>query len=160
MDEASTEAAAQKFVVDELRHVAIDGLVRLQADEIGRDLEHVADVEERFVGQFGEALLEDGLSRAHEAIVAVHIARVAGADLLGDELSVVVVIEASAGVVEDAVERVERREFHVVGPLAPGRGEDVVEHERRGDDRGAAVKLEAVLLVDVGPAARLVALLE
>ena len=45
------EAAAQELILDELRDVAVDAQIRLQPDQVGRDLEHVAEVQERLVGQ-------------------------------------------------------------------------------------------------------------
>jgi hypothetical protein len=67
------------------------------------------------------------------------------ADLVEDELWVVVVVERPAFVVEDAVKGIARDEFDIILALAAGQLENIVKHKRRGDDRGAGIKLEAVL---------------
>ncbi len=55
------EAAAQEFILHELRGVAVHAQVALHLDQIGRDLEHVAEVQEGLVGQLDEAFFENGL---------------------------------------------------------------------------------------------------
>ena len=71
-----------------------------------------------------------------------------------------VVVERSALSVERAVERVECHQFHVVGQALAGEGEELLEHERRRQDRGTRVEAEAAQLVLVGPTADAIALLQ
>ena len=74
-----------------------DGFVRLQADEVRSDAQHIADRQERLVGQLDKPLLEDGLCRAHEAMVAVGVGRIPLAGLVCDEIRGAGVVEGATG---------------------------------------------------------------
>ena len=154
------EALAQKVVFDELRQIAVDAAVRLHLDQVGRDFEHVGEVQKRLIRQLDETLLEDRFRRSHKLLIAGFVGGIPLFDLAEDEVLVTVVIEAAPVVIEDAVVRVAGDQVEVVFAALARRCEQIVEHERRGDHRRTAVELEAIDLVDVSPPAELVALLE
>ncbi len=132
----------------------------MQTYQIGRHFQHIADVQKWFIRQFNEPFLEDGLGRLHEPVVSGHVIGIPLAYLIGNKIGIVVVIKRLAGMVKNTIEGIERSEFDVLLALAAGRREDVVEHERRGNHRRPTVKLEAVLLINISPAARPVQLLK
>ena len=154
------EDLPQKVVLDELGNIAIDALVRLHLDEIGRDLEHVGEVEERFVGQLDKALLEDGARAVHELLISLRVCWIPLRDLAEDERLVAVVIKAASLVIEDAIERITRHELKIVFTAPARAGPELVEHEWRGDDGGASIEAEAVDLIDIRSATKLIAPLE
>ena len=65
------KAAAEEVIFDVLGHIPIDALVRLHAEEIGRDFEHVGPVQERLVSQLEKPFSKDGLRRGDELPVAL-----------------------------------------------------------------------------------------
>jgi hypothetical protein len=125
--------------------------VGFQAEQVGSNFKHITQTEERFVGQFNEAFLEDGFGGSHKALVAFNIGRIPLGNLLVNEVGVVVIVENSAVVIVDPVERIDRNKFHVVLPRASGEFEDVIEHKGGGDDRWAAIKFEAIQLIGLAP---------
>src|SRR5690606_21143692 len=54
---------------------------------------------------------------------------------------------------EDTIKGVQRSELDIIFCFTSRGGEDIVEHEWRGDNRRPAIKLETVLLEDVSAAA-------
>ncbi len=151
------EAAAQEFVVNKLADIVIDAAVRAKADEVGRHLEHVRDMQKGLVDKI-HARGKDFARRGHEAVVTVGVGGIPLADLIEDEFVIVVVAKATACMIKDAVKGIHRLQRKVVlAPLARQRP-DFIKEPGRGDDGGAAVKLEAVDFVGVGAAAQLVAL--
>ncbi len=105
-------------------------------------------------------LLKISFVVAMKRVVAILIGRVPLVDLAQDELVIVVVVEVAPGMVKDAVERVKLDQLEVIFAFAPYQLPKLVEQPGRGDHGRAAVKLEAVLLVNVGTAAQLVALFQ
>ena len=71
-----------------------------------------------------------------------------------------VVAEDGAILEPHVVERIDRDQLHVVGGLLPAEREQIVDQPRRRDDGRPRVEREAILLPDICPPARLVALLE
>ena len=60
--------------------------------------------------------------------------------------------------VENAVKRIDRDEFHIIFALFSGQFKQIVEHKRGGDDRRPAVKMKSVDIVDISAPAEFVAL--
>ncbi len=64
------EDLLQERMLDVARDEGEDGFVRAQADEVGRDADHVAEVGEGLVGEVDEGAVEDGLGFLRELEVA------------------------------------------------------------------------------------------
>ena len=155
------EDALEEGILDISLDELEDGFVALKADEGGGDFDHVHEVEEGDVGEFDEAFLEDEFSLANHLLVAFDVIFRSRGGELGDFAEgfrfVGVVGEAATVVELDVVEGVDGDDFDVVFDVATGSGEEFIEHEGGGDDGGAGVEGEAILLVDVGATAELIA---
>src|SRR5262249_43075079 len=107
-----------------------------------------------------EADGEDALGLGHEAAIAVDIAGREARDLRLHARRVAAVIEDAPVVKADAIEGVDGDEGDVVLEAAAGEREQLLEQEGGGDDGGAAVEGEAGIVIDVGAAAGLIALVD
>ena len=155
-----TEHLAQERVLDVARHQPVNRLVRTQPDQVRRHPHHVGEGREGPVGQVDKRPVEDRARFADELQVARHILGVEAPDLLDHRGLVAGVIEHTPIVKNDAVKRRHRHDRHIILRPPPRQREELVDEERRGDDRGARVVGEAAVLEDVGAAARLVAHLQ
>jgi hypothetical protein len=106
------------------------------------------------VAQALEADPEDGLARPHEALVARHVGRGEPGHLRPHGGGVAGVVESLAVVETDAVERRDRPQLDIVGEPAAAQPPELLEQERGRDDGRPRVEGEAVLPVNVSPAAR------
>src|SRR5690242_16560077 len=97
-------------------------------------------MEERFVGQLDEALLEDGACRPHKLLISCGVGSIPLRNLAEDERLVTVVVKAAPLVIEDAVVRITRNELEIIRAAPASARPQVVEHEWRGDDRWAAIE--------------------
>ena len=147
------EDGAQPVILDEFRDEAVDAAPAAEADEVGGDAGHVGPVQERHVAELLEADAVDLLAGGHEAVVASDVVGREAGDLGAHGVGVAAVVEGGAVVEADAVERVDRAEFDVVGEGAAAQRPEFFEEDRRGDDGGAGVEGEAVLAEDGGAAA-------
>jgi len=131
----------------------------LQADQVGRDSDHVRQVEEGLVDQ-GHALVEDLFGAGHKRFEPLYVGRAALLDLAQHQFNICTEIEGPVAVIEDTVEGVAGNQLKVVLTAASGRVPDFVEDPGRGDHRGTGIEGETVDFVDIGAAAQLVALFE
>ncbi len=151
---------AQVLVLDEARDHAVDAAPGLQARELRPGLDHVAEGEEGHGAELDVAFLEHRLRIGQEALVAGDVGRVARVDLAVQGLLVVQVVEVAAVFPAQAVEGRDRQHLDVVLHALAGRGEQLLDAGWIGDHRRAGIEHEALVLVDVGAAARLVAFFE
>ncbi len=157
------EHLSQPLVLDIAGDEAIDHAIALQLHEVRHDLQHIADIQEGRIGQLGEAFVEDFLRQGNEPLVPLDVVFRVLAELpdRGDHVRRLAgVVEVLPIVEKDAVERIDGNHLDVIGRVAAGALEQLIDHPRGGDDGRPAVKFEAVLLIDVGAAARLVALVD
>src|SRR5919199_2842841 len=146
--------------MNELRDKTVHGPVGLQSDEIGNDLDHIPGPSKRNIGELGKALVEYLLGSTDKLLVPGDISWLKLFDLRDHSRGIATIIEAAPVGKEDAVERIDGHELDVIFDASSCPLEELVDQEGGCDDRWPTVKLEAVLLVDVGAAPRLVALLE
>ncbi len=151
---------AQLLVLHEARHHAVHALPRLQPRKLRTGLDHVAEGEEGHGAQLQVTLVEHRLRVRQKAPVAGDVLRVARMDLAVQRLLVVGVVEVAAVFPAQAVEGRDRQHLDVVAHPLAAQGEQFFDRRRIGDDGRAGVEHEALVLVDVGAAARLVALFE
>ncbi len=150
----------QVGVLDEAADQRVHRQVRPQLEHLGHDLEHVGQAMKRHVPKLLEADLEDALGLLDEAEVAIDIGRTPGADLLQHLLGVAAVLEVATVVEADPVKRAHRQQLKVVGHLATAQGEQLLDEVRGGHHGRTSVEHIAGIAVDIGPTARLIALLQ
>jgi hypothetical protein len=98
--------------------------------------------------------------RTIEAVVPIDIGRVESRHLIPHAGGVAAVVEVRAVVEPNPVERVHGLERHVVAHLLTTQRPQFLQQVRGGDDGGAGIEGEAVLLPYVGAAANFVQLLQ
>lgn len=140
------ETAPQKIIFDIARHVAVDALERTQARQIGRNAQHVAEVQERSVCQFNEPLLENRAGARQKMAITLDVGRIDAFDLAQHRRLVGAVVEVATGVIVDAVEGMAWAEFDILLTTTPRSAPQVVEQERRRDHRRTGIEAEAVHL--------------
>src|SRR3954463_9544200 len=113
-------------------------------------------MQERRRGEFLVALAKHAPRVVEETLVALHVAGIASLDLCTQMRPVPGVVEAIAVLPQQAVERRDRQQLHIVFEPPVRAREELLEALRRRDDGGATIEAEAVLLVDIGATARLV----
>ena len=154
------ETLPQEIILHESAHIAVHRLVRLQLDEVRRHAHHVHHLEEGLIGQFDETFLEDGLRGFDEIQIPLLVIRIPLLDLTQGEGLIAIVIEHAAFMIEDAVEGIAGDEGDVVFAFFAGQSEQIIEHERCGDNGRAAIEFVAVHLVHIAASAGLVAFFE
>ncbi len=154
------EGLAQLRVLDEARHHAVDAAVALELDQLRRHAHHAAEVGKRHMPELHVAFLQHGLGIGKELAVARHVGRRLQADLAVEFGLVVRIVETVAVFPAQPVERADRQHRRIVFQPAARQREQFLQRGRVGDDRRPGVEGEALVMVDVGAAAGLVALFQ
>ena len=154
------ESLAEMLVLDEARHERIDVAVAFELHQRRRYLDHRAEIEERHGPEPDIALLQHGLREGQEPPVTRDVARRHGRDLTVELRLVVGVVEGEAIFPAEAIKGVDLHQRDIVGHAPTRRGPDLLEAGRVRDDRRAAIEGKPGILVDIGPAAGLVAFLQ
>ena len=144
---------AQLGVLDVLRHQAVNRTPSLHARQIGHGLDHIANGFKGHHAQLDKTQLETLLRRHHQVLETLHIFRTELGNLIEHLLVVVAVVKVRAIVKPNAVERRHQAQINMVFHLAATQCEQLGNQVRQGDDGGACVKGETVLLVHIGAAA-------
>ncbi len=151
---------AQPVVLHELGHHAVHVAPGLQLGQLRRDADHAAKRQEGHGAELDVALLVHRPRIGEKALIAGHVTRVERVDLPVQLGLVVDVVEAVAVLPAQPVEGADRQQLDIVGHALAGAAEEFFQRRRIGDHRRPGVEGEALVAVDVGAAARLVALLQ
>ena len=154
------EHHAQTGIADVFRDQAINAAIALQSDQIWYHPYHVAQRPERDMTEFLEPDPADGFAQLHEALIARDIGRAEFGHLSAHGVCIAGAIEDDPIVESDAIKRRDRPQLDVIGQPAAAQVPQLLEQERCGDDRRAGIEGEAVLAVDIGPAARCIQFLQ
>ena len=144
---------AQLRVLEVPRHHAVDAAPAAHLDEVGHGAHQVA---QRVIGDGAELFKTELVADScflDEALKPGQVFRAEAPDFRAHAVDVAAVVKPRAVVKADAIEGLHGPQVHVVGQLASGQSPQLFEHEGGGDDGGAGVEGEAVLLVHVGAAA-------
>ena len=154
------EHLAQALVVNEAGHSVVNAAPSTQPQNLRRGFGHVAPRQERHGSQLQITVLHGVAREGQKAPVAFHIARRAQRNLALQLGLVVHIVEGVAVFPTQAIQRGDGQQLNMVCHALSGQSEQLFQCVGVGDDGGACVKSEAVLLVNVGAATRLVALFE
>src|SRR5690606_14523130 len=132
------ELLAREMTLDEAEHAPI----ALEPHQIGDDPHHRPRGEDGDVPEPEESLLEDLAALLEEALVAGDVVRTDARDLRPHPRRVAAVVEGLPVVEADPVEGIDGNDLDEVLGAPPGELEELLDQERRGDDRRARVEDE------------------
>ena len=147
------EEHAQGRIAQVTADEIVNGAVATQANEIRQDADHVRESAEGFGGEFGKACVVEFTGFFEKAEVSALVERIEFGDFAQGVFDGAAVVEGAALVVDHAIPRFDREEFDVVGAIFTEEGEEFVEQERGGQDRGARVIEKSVAAEDAGASA-------
>jgi len=129
--------------------------VRTESDEVGSDSKHIGEGGEGLIGKFDEGFLKDGVGFSYKTSVALEVVGKVLANLGLHFRLVAGVLEGLAVVPSDPVERFAGNDFDVIGSFFARESKQLIEQERRSEDRGARVVGESFVTKNGSAATRL-----
>ena len=151
---------AQPIVLHEFGHHAVHVAPGLQLGQLRRNADHAAKRQEGHGAELDVALLVHRPRIGEKTLVASDILGIQRMNLPVQLDLIVDVIEAVTVLPAQPVEGADRQQFDVVGHALAGAAEEFFQRRRISDHRRPGVEGEALVVIDVGAATRLVALLQ
>ena len=147
------------LVLHEFGDHIVNRLVRAKFDELRGRRNHLRKFQERCRAKLFVTLAVKLFRISKKFMIPCHVIRVAGSNLLFEKIRVVIVIEHFPIFPLQAVKRIHRQQGDIVVHILAGKIEELFQAIRVGDDGWAAVKFITVFFIDIGPPARLVAII-
>ncbi len=137
---------AQAFIRDVPRDHFVERAIRPHHRHLRHGFQHIRELRKGLRGKLLIAHAIDGGAFLQDLRIAIRLARREGRDALAHRRLVAAPIEMRAIREGDAIERIERLQRDMVRqPLAAERPK-LLQQIRRGDERGAAIEGETILL--------------